>query len=237
MKKFFQEFKEFAMRGNVLDMAVGVVVGSAFTAIVTSIVQNLLTPLLGLLIPDSTFAEWAPGGFGIGAVINSVISFLITAFVAFHFVWGANYLPAWMLFLLLCVVLLYILSIPRYVSLDDTSIDIHCIVDLTRIHLEDVELIRRIEPDEFRRLWPLLGSYGFWGYFGYYFSFREWNLYKVYASERKNLVLIEDIYEDTFIISCEQADELITLVIEARDRKRAEILRHTGKIPGGENVF
>ena len=71
MKKFFQEFKEFAMRGNVLDMAVGVVVGSAFTAIVTSIVQNLLTPLLGLLIPDSTFAEWAPGGFGIGAVINS----------------------------------------------------------------------------------------------------------------------------------------------------------------------
>lgn len=66
MKKFFQEFKEFAMRGNVLDMAVGVVVGSAFTAIVTSIVQNLLTPLLGLLIPDSTFAEWAPGGFGIG---------------------------------------------------------------------------------------------------------------------------------------------------------------------------
>ena len=173
-----------------------------------------------------------------GRRITAVVTtLLVTAFVAFHFVWGANYLPAWMLFLLLCVVLLYILSIPRYVSLDDTSIDIHCIVDLTRIHLEDVELIRRIEPDEFRRLWPLLGSYGFWGYFGYYFSFREWNLYKVYASERKNLVLIEDIYEDTFIISCEQADELITLVIEARDRKRAEILRHTGKIPGGENVF
>lgn len=170
-------------------------------------------------------------------ITAAVTTLLVTAFVAFHFVWGANYLPAWMLFLLLCVVLLYILSIPRYVSLDDTSIDIHCIVDLTRIHLEDVELIRRIEPDEFRRLWPLLGSYGFWGYFGYYFSFREWNLYKVYASERKNLVLIEDIYEDTFIISCEQADELITLVIEARDRKRAEILRHTGKIPGGENVF
>ena len=90
MKKFFQEFKEFAMRGNVLDMAVGVVVGSAFTAIVTSIVQNLLTPLLGLLIPDSTFAEWAPGGFGIGAVINSIITFLITAFVVFLLVQGVN---------------------------------------------------------------------------------------------------------------------------------------------------
>ena len=90
MKKFFQEFKEFAMRGNVLDMAVGVVVGSAFTAIVTSIVQNLLTPLLGLLIPDSTFAEWAPDGFGIGAVINSIITFLITAFVVFLLVKGVN---------------------------------------------------------------------------------------------------------------------------------------------------
>ena len=90
MKKFFQEFKEFAMRGNVLDMAVGVMVGSAFTAIVTSIVQNLLTPLLGLLIPDSTFAEWAPGGFGIGAVINSIITLLITAFVVFLLVKGVN---------------------------------------------------------------------------------------------------------------------------------------------------
>ena len=90
MKKFFNEFREFAMRGNVLDMAVGVVVGSAFTAIVTSIVQNLLTPLLGLLIPDSTFAEWAPGGFGIGAVINSIITFLITAFVVFLLVKGVN---------------------------------------------------------------------------------------------------------------------------------------------------
>ena len=99
-----------------------------------------------------------------GRRITAVVTILlVTAFVAFHFVWGANYLPAWMLFLLLCVVLLYILSIPRYISLDDTSIDIHCIVDLTRIHLEDVELIRRIEPTEFRRLWPLLGSYGFWG--------------------------------------------------------------------------
>ena len=90
MKKFLEEFKEFAMRGNVLDMAVGVVVGSAFTAIVNSIVQNLLTPLLGLLIPDSTFAEWAPGGFGIGAVINSIITFLITAFVVFLLVKGVN---------------------------------------------------------------------------------------------------------------------------------------------------
>ncbi|MCF0138318.1 MAG: MscL family protein, partial [Oscillospiraceae bacterium] len=56
MKKFLEEFKTFALRGNVLDLAVGVVIGSAFTAIVSSIVENLLTPILGLLIPNSSFA-------------------------------------------------------------------------------------------------------------------------------------------------------------------------------------
>lgn len=85
-----EEFKTFIMRGNVLDMAVGVVVGSAFTAIVTSITENLLTPIIGLLLPDSTFAEWAPGGFGIGAVINAIITFLITAFVVFWIVKVVN---------------------------------------------------------------------------------------------------------------------------------------------------
>lgn len=92
MKKpgWIEEFKTFIIRGNVLDMAVGVVVGSAFTAIVTSIVENLLTPFIGLLIPNSTFAEWAPGGFGIGAVINAIITFLITAFVVFWIVKTVN---------------------------------------------------------------------------------------------------------------------------------------------------
>jgi len=92
MKKpsWISEFKTFIMRGNVLDMAVGVVVGSAFTAIVTSVVENLLTPIIGLLIPSSTFAEWAPGGFGVGAVINAIITFLITAFVVFWIVRTVN---------------------------------------------------------------------------------------------------------------------------------------------------
>ena len=50
MKAFFEEFKKFALRGNVMDMAVGIIVGAAFTAIVTSLVDDLLSPLLGLLV-------------------------------------------------------------------------------------------------------------------------------------------------------------------------------------------
>ena len=91
MKKFLAEFKEFAVRGNVLDMAVGVVIGGAFTAIITAIVENLLTPILGLLLPNNaSFVEWAPGGFGIGAVINAIIVFILTALAVFIIVKAIN---------------------------------------------------------------------------------------------------------------------------------------------------
>lgn len=84
MKKLLQEFKTFISRGNVLDMAVGVAIASSFTAIVTAAVSGLVTPIIGLFIPDTTsFAEWAPGGFGLGAFINAVITFFVTAVVIF----------------------------------------------------------------------------------------------------------------------------------------------------------
>ncbi|MCD8368692.1 MAG: large conductance mechanosensitive channel protein MscL [Clostridiales bacterium] len=78
------------MRGNVLDMAVGVVVGSAFTAIVTSIVENLLTPIIALIMGTMDFSSITVGPFGIGAVINAIITFLITAFVVFWIVRVVN---------------------------------------------------------------------------------------------------------------------------------------------------
>ena len=85
--KWIEEFKAFISRGNVLDMAVGVVIGSAFTAIVNSLVADLLTPLIGLILKtagiDDRFADWAPGGFGIGSFINSIVSFFLIALSVF----------------------------------------------------------------------------------------------------------------------------------------------------------
>ncbi|MFR4237371.1 MAG: PH domain-containing protein, partial [Alistipes onderdonkii] len=124
--------------------------------------------------------------------ISAAVSLAVVLFVALYVVWGVQYLPAWILFFVVSVIALYILSIPRYLSLDDDSLDVHCLVDLTRIHVEDIESILRMDRSEFRRLWPLLGSYGFWGYYGYYFNFGEWTLHRVYASDRKKLILIED---------------------------------------------
>lgn len=93
MKGFIEEFKKFIMRGNVLDMAVGVIVGGAFTAIVTSLNKDILTPLLAIL-GGTDFShlqlklgssETAPV-LMYGNFITAIINFLITAFVIFCFI-------------------------------------------------------------------------------------------------------------------------------------------------------
>ncbi len=90
MKKILKEFREFISRGNVLDMAVGVVIAAAFTGVVNAAVSGLVTPIVGLFIPNTTFAEWAPGGFAIGAFINALITFFVTAVVIFAIVKAVN---------------------------------------------------------------------------------------------------------------------------------------------------
>ena len=97
---FFHEFKTFAVKGNMLDMAVGMIVGGAFTALVTSIVTHIATPLIGVLI-GVDFSEWnivlprlygnaEPGTLAIGRFLNSIISFIVVAFVVFLFVKALN---------------------------------------------------------------------------------------------------------------------------------------------------
>lgn len=85
-----REFREFIMRGNVVDLAVAVVIGAAFGAVVTSLVENLITPLIAAIggQPDFSAITFSINGseFGIGAFINSLISFLIIAAVIFFFV-------------------------------------------------------------------------------------------------------------------------------------------------------
>ena len=86
IKNFFEEFKAFAMRGNVLDMAVGVVVGSAFTAIVNSLVNDIISPIIGLFFNadfSDVVIQIGDVGIRVGAFLNAIINFLIVAFVLF----------------------------------------------------------------------------------------------------------------------------------------------------------
>ncbi|MBV9470471.1 MAG: large conductance mechanosensitive channel protein MscL [Abitibacteriaceae bacterium] len=78
-----QEFRDFIAKGNVLDLAVAVLIGAAFGKIVDSFVKDILTPVLAPLTPGRDFAAYKLGPFGVGNFINNVLQFLIIAFVLF----------------------------------------------------------------------------------------------------------------------------------------------------------
>lgn len=90
MKKVLNEFKEFISRGNVMDLAIGVIVGGAFSSIVTSLVNNILTPLLGLILGGINFSNLSikikDANILYGAFIQSIIDFLIVAACIFFIV-------------------------------------------------------------------------------------------------------------------------------------------------------
>ncbi len=93
MKNFFKEFKVFAMRGNMMDLAVGMMIGSAFTAIVSSLVDDMLSPLIGIFV-KADFSELAVSIGGVdlryGAFIMAILNFLIVAVVLFCIVKALN---------------------------------------------------------------------------------------------------------------------------------------------------
>ena len=93
MKKFFNEFKEFAMRGNIMDMAVGIIVGAAFTAIVTSLVNDIISPIIGIFATeDFSDLVWTVAAVDIkyGAFIMAIINFLLVAFALFLVIKAMN---------------------------------------------------------------------------------------------------------------------------------------------------
>ena len=82
MKKFIEEFKAFALRGNVMDMAVGVIIGGAFSGIVTSLTDNFINPILNLLTGGATYSLTDVAGFA-SSFLSAVVNFIIMAFILF----------------------------------------------------------------------------------------------------------------------------------------------------------
>ena len=107
MKKFFAEFKTFAIRGNVMDMAIGVVIGAAFGKITTSIVNDIIMPLIGLVTGGIDLTQWNillnsaaveagadPVTLGIGNLLAVILDFIIVAFAMFLLVKAMNKLAS-----------------------------------------------------------------------------------------------------------------------------------------------
>jgi large conductance mechanosensitive channel len=82
-----QEFKSFALKGNVVDLAVGVIIGAAFTAVVQSLVKNVIMPFIAFFLPgNAAYTDWKLAGIQFGAFLGEVVNFLIVAFVLFLFI-------------------------------------------------------------------------------------------------------------------------------------------------------
>ena len=89
MKKFMKEFKEFALRGNVMDMAVGIIIGGAFSGIVTSLTDNFINPIINLIMGNASYTKADIIGFG-SAFLASIVNFIIMAFILFCLIRGIN---------------------------------------------------------------------------------------------------------------------------------------------------
>ena len=89
MKKFIQEFKAFALRGNVMDMAIGVLIGAAFSGIVTALTDNFINPLLQAFMKGQTYSMEEIAGFA-GNFLTAVVNFFITALVLFCLLKAVN---------------------------------------------------------------------------------------------------------------------------------------------------
>ena len=94
MKKFFSEFKEFAVKGNALDLAIGVIIGAAFKAIVDSLVNDIIMPFVGILMGGKDFTSLAfkigEAEIKYGSLIQTAVNFFIVAFCLFLLVKFVN---------------------------------------------------------------------------------------------------------------------------------------------------
>ena len=94
MKGFMKEFKEFISNGNVMDMAVGIIIGVAFTAIVTALVENILMPIIGAICGGLSLEDMSVkvgnAAIGYGAFIQAIINFMLIAFVLFSIIKALN---------------------------------------------------------------------------------------------------------------------------------------------------
>ena len=93
IKKFLAEFKEFALKGNVMDLAIGVIIGGAFSGLVTSLLDNIISPIIGCFSAGGfkglSFTLWK-ARLSYGAFLNDIINFIIMAFVVFMLMKGVN---------------------------------------------------------------------------------------------------------------------------------------------------
>ncbi len=119
-----------------------------------------------------------------------------------------RYLPVWFLFIALALVALALLSVPRSIRVTPEAVEIRCVVEITHIPYRHIRSAKRVDRVALRPLFPVFASPGFFGWSGYWLDLRGWDLVKVYITSWQGLVMIEDIYEQRWLVNADDPDRL-----------------------------
>jgi hypothetical protein len=125
-----------------------------------------------------------------------------------------EYLPVWFCSIALAIIALALLSVPRSIRITDDALEVRCTVEITHIPWHHIRSVRRTTREELRPLVPVFASPGFFGWFGYWLDARAWEFIKLYTTSRQRLVMIEDIYEQKYVVSATDPDALCGAISE-----------------------
>ena len=123
-----------------------------------------------------------------------------------------EYLPVWFASIALALGILALLSVPRSIRVTSDAVEIRCLVEITHIPWRHIRSVRRTDRSEFRPLVPVFASPGFFGWFGYWLDLQSWGFIRVYTTSWSGLVVIEDIYEQRYLVSADDPDRLCEAV-------------------------
>lgn len=128
---------------------------------------------------------------------------------------GAYYFAAWVIAICTALIALCALSIPTRIILNDTTLELRCLVDTTYIPLESIADVEFVGKDGLKGKVPLVGSYGFMGYLGRYFDLRTGHTHRLYATNRAKAVAIHTS-KRRYLVSCNAPELLVAALGEGR---------------------
>lgn len=134
--------------------------------------------------------------------------------IGLYLLYEGGYFSAWFATSIGALLILMALSIPRKLILTDEKLEIRCLLDMTELPRAEIASVRRLEKEEMRYIFPLFGGCGFFGYYGHFLDLRHFERLTIYASKWRNMIEINTIYEERFWLSCDKAEELISLLSE-----------------------